>query len=370
VRVAHITRDYPPRGNGGLSTAVSGLVRALREVDVSSTVVSFDSWRPKKSSSHGVQPAVRDGNVVRLSSPTQLESGLALAAESDADVVHVHHSMLWDFAGELKSRLSCPSVFTVHVAQQKQSELRGLEEPTLSERAQVRAINEADAVTAPSRSVASWLREHHDNVGERLHTIGLGTYAGPAVPRSGGPVVYVGRFADINGTAELVEALATVAAERKETRFEIAGGCPENPRAQRRWNERLREAIGDDRLTLHGWVAWPELVELYRRAAVVVIPSWFETFGQVAAEAMAFGAPIVATNVGALAEHLAHEVTALMSPARDVPALVGNISRILDQPELAEIIARRGAEEAGRLFDWPQKACDYRDLYAALKSAS
>lgn len=145
MRILHLTRDFPPRSNGGLSTAVGGMVRMSRATGIECAVVSFDAWRPARGPSAEELPAVED--VMRLRGPGDLAAAERFAACFDPDLVHVHHGML---AGALAAH--APRVFSVHVAQTVQRRLRGRSEPTTSELAQRAAIDAADLVLVPSES--------------------------------------------------------------------------------------------------------------------------------------------------------------------------------------------------------------------------
>ena len=78
-----------------------------------------------------------------------------------------------------------------------------------------------------------------------------------------------------------------------------------------------------------------ELAAYYRMSTVVVIPSWFEAFGLVAVEAMACGKPVVASDVGGLAETVRHGHNGYLFPVGDHVRLAGYVSHILSRPTCA-----------------------------------
>ncbi len=83
--------------------------------------------------------------------------------------------------------------------------------------------------------------------------------------------------------------------------------------------------IDDPRVTFAGLVSRPELDDLYAAADVAVMPSRYESFGLVAIEAMAAGAPVVALAAGALAEVVTHGVNGFLVAADDAaPAACGD----------------------------------------------
>lgn len=387
VRVLHLTRDFPPRSAGGISTAVGGMVRASLAAGLTCAVISFDGWRPRaRGEAAGPAAPARERlaahelPVLRVTSPAQLDATRAFAAAHAPAIVHVHHDMLWPLAAELRALLRARAVLTVHVLQAEQNRLRGLTSETLSSAAQARALAEADRVLAPSHAVAALLRAQAA-WGERLAVVPLGVT--PRAEHDDAPrgesrgesrgvpgplVLYAGRFADINGTAELFEAIPRIAARVPAARFVIAGGLPENRKAEARWLRRWREQAPpalQPRVQFPGWLPADALSALYTEAALLLVPSWFETFGMVVLEAMLHGVPIAATRAGALPERITHERTGLLGPARDIAALVENAVRLLDDRPLATRLGAAAAI-AARRHHWPAVFPALRDVYEQL----
>jgi len=99
-----------------------------------------------------------------------------------------------------------------------------------------------------------------------------------------------------------------------------------------------------DRVRCVGRLEGAVLDREYAAARVVVFTSqWAETFGQVGIEAMAFGKPVVAFDVGGVREWLADGRTGYVVDRDDLPGMTDRLSRLLADDELC---ARMGA--AGR----------------------
>ena len=152
-------------------------------------------------------------------------------------------------------------------------------------------------------------------------------------------LICVSRLSPEKGHAHLLSALARLTARGVEYRLDIVGTGQTDPllRAQA---ERL--GLGS-RVTFHGYVPYgPALFDLYRRAGALVLPSITEGFPQVINEALSLGLPVVATRVGGIPSFLEHEVTALLLPPRDVPALADAIERIVTDEALRHRLSRNG----------------------------
>lgn len=122
------------------------------------------------------------------------------------------------------------------------------------------------------------------------------------------------------------------------------------------------------RLDIVGRVSTEELLKLYRRAAVVVVPSRYEGFGLPAAEAMACGTPVVATAAGALPEVIQTGGGGLLVPRGDARGMARQIAALLADPERRRALGaagRRGVEVA---YAWPRVAARTAEVYAELVS--
>jgi len=156
------------------------------------------------------------------------------------------------------------------------------------------------------------------------------------VPRNENELLCVGRASDPNkGIRTLIQALALAPKELQLTL--VDNDHPGNEVFK--W---AREAGVGDRLTVTGRVAQDELVRLYRRAGIVVVPSRYEGFGLPAVEAMACETPVVACRAGALPEVMTlcggGEVV-----ERDDPASIAAGIRVLHEAKDARRAMARAA---------------------------
>lgn len=140
----------------------------------------------------------------------------------------------------------------------------------------------------------------------------------------------------------LLDALARL----PEERLTLVGDGP-----LRAALEAQAERLGiADRVEFAGTLPKREVAELMRRARLVVVPSRFETSGVVAIEALASGAPVVASRVGALPELLAESGGALVPP--DDPAALAAAIRAGAENGVAERIRERHSRaQVGRELD-------------------
>jgi glycosyltransferase involved in cell wall biosynthesis len=119
-------------------------------------------------------------------------------------------------------------------------------------------------------------------------------------------------------------------------------------------NERLRDPV--ELVVPDGRVSDAELLELYRGAAAYLDASLFEGFGYQPLEAMACGAPVVASTAS---REVVGEAGLVCDP-HDVQAQADALVRLLEEPGVAEDLRRRGLERAHE-FSWERTAAQLAD---------
>jgi glycosyltransferase involved in cell wall biosynthesis len=146
-----------------------------------------------------------------------------------------------------------------------------------------------------------------------------------------GYVLYLGRLSSEKGVGTLLEAHAGIA---DRVRLEIAGTGP--------MEQQLRAKYPS--ATYLGYLSGDALESKIRNAAAVVVPSeWYENCPMSVLEAMAFGKPVIASNIGGIPELVVHEETGLLFPPGDSAALRQCMTRLMDDAAL-----RRGYGAAAR----------------------
>lgn len=159
-------------------------------------------------------------------------------------------------------------------------------------------------------------------------------------------------------------ALAAFAAARarlgEPVRLVLAGGIGDRRAPLEAETERL--GIGPW-VELTGRVSDEELVALYQGASAYLDATLFEGFGYQVLEAMACGAPVVASSASSIPEVVGE--AGLVCDPRSSDELAAALMRVLDEPGLADELRRRGFERAA-LFTWERTA---RELAVVLEEA-
>jgi len=99
----------------------------------------------------------------------------------------------------------------------------------------------------------------------------------------------------------------------------------------------------------------------YAKAGMAVIPSVYEGFGLPAGEAMACAVPVISTTGGALPEVVGN--AGVLIPPADTNALVEKITYLMDHPEEAHRLGRKGFQRVHQEFTWEKAAEKLTDVY-------
>jgi glycosyltransferase involved in cell wall biosynthesis len=188
----------------------------------------------------------------------------------------------------------------------------------------------------------------------------------PRADRAG--VLFVGRLTPHKGVDRLIRALPPGAVLR------VAGTAGHDPQPPERDYPALLRRLAHGRdVAFLGAVPEPDLPGLYRRAAVLALPSVHRTcygrhvpvselLGLVALEAMASGTPVVASRIGGLAEVVVDGETGFLVRPGDVGQLRDRLARVLSDRRLAARLGGNARDLVAERFTW--RACAERCLRA------
>jgi len=134
--------------------------------------------------------------------------------------------------------------------------------------------------------------------------------------------------------------------------LDVLGDEAFHPRYARRVRRLIASRGLEGTVRLHGRVDRQSIGRFYSQADVFVLPSSYEPFGIVFAEAMSCGLPIVATSAGGIPELVAHGENGLLVPPNDVGALAEAIASLAADRELRRALGARSYEKSKELNTW------------------
>ena len=294
------------------------------------------------------------------------------------DVVHAHFWMSGRAALAACRPLGLPLVQTFHALGVVKRRHQGAKDTSPPSRIREEAMlaKEADRIVATcSEEVFELVRMGADlrRIAVAPCGVDLGLFRpdGPAEPRPAGRhrMLVVGRLVERKGIGNAITALARV----PEAELVVAGGPPadrlDGDREARRLAGLATRLGVADRVQLRGRVGQRDLPALYRSADLVVCVPWYEPFGIVPLEAMACGAPVVASAVGGLVDSVVDGVTGVhVAPRR--PDLLGPVlSALLADKARRAALGAAGARRACRRYGWDRIAGSILEVYAGVTAA-
>jgi starch synthase len=388
MRVAMMTREYPPEVYGGAGVHVTELVAQLRtlcEVDVHCMGAPRDG-----AFVHQPDPALKGANPALAT----LSADLVMAnAAVNATVVH-SHTWYTGLAGHLAALLyGIPHVLTAHSLEPmrpwKAEQLGG--GYRISSWVERTAVEAADAVIAVSSGMRDdVLRTYPALDPNRVHVVrnGIDTEVWyPAAAESdesvlaelgvnpGRPIVaFVGRITRQKGVAHLVAAAHKFA---PEVQLVLCAGAPDTPEIAAEVTAAVQE-LSRSRTGVF-WVREMlpigKIREILSASTVFVCPSVYEPLGIVNLEAMACGTAVVASDVGGIPEVVADGRTGLLvhydaqDPVAFESGLAVRMAELLADPDRAAAMGAAGRERVLAEFGWPAIAQQTVEVYSGVLAA-
>jgi len=387
LKVALLTREYPPEVYGGAGTHVEYLVRELRHL----AEVSVQCWGAPRN-----EPGVTAHQPwAALSEPKPEAAALQAvsidlamaAAVKGAGLVH-SHTWYANLGGHLaKLMWSIPHVVTVHSLEPlrpwKAEQLGG--GYALSMYCEKTGVEGADAVIAVSSAVREDILKCYPAVDPgRVHVIHNGidpevykrqpseeTLKRFGIDSSKPFAFFNGRMTRQKGVSHLLAA-----ALKTDPRHQLVmvASSPDTPEVAAEVNalaERVRTERGN-LVWIDHFISLEDLIHLHSSASLFICPSIYEPFGLVILEAMACETAVVASKVGGIPEIVVEGDTGYLVDYNPddteafTTALAARVDEVMSDPALAQRMGKAGRKRAVDSFGWDKIAGRTVELYRSL----
>jgi D-inositol-3-phosphate glycosyltransferase len=194
------------------------------------------------------------------------------------------------------------------------------------------------------------------------------------LPQPNRLVLFVGRLDPVKGLDTLLRAMCELTELEPELSktlsLVVIGGDTDESGAdlgeELECLDKLKDEVGlSDLVAFVGSRAQDTLAYYYSAADVCVVPSYYESFGLVALEAMACGTPVIASRVGGLQHTIEDGVNGFLVPSGDHQALAEKLRKLLCDAELRERLATN-ARRSTRSYTWQVVADRILNVYQDL----
>ena len=296
------------------------------------------------------------------------------------DLIHSHYWLSGSLGRQAQDRWNIPHFVMFHTLGAIKN-LTGVGHPE----PELRIISERKLAGSCHRILVSTDREkellidHYDASPEKIGVVPCGVNMNRFQPlersaarkqlgfvQNESMILYVGRFEPLKGLDRLLEAVKHL--NDDGTRLVIIGGDdPES--SETRQLMKLTEKWGiQDKVTFEGRITQENLPPYYSAADVLVVPSYYESFGLVGLESLACGTPVVSTNVGVLDQLLQDGVNGSIVANGTPKALAASIETVLNGISLKGVSAET-IRKTIEGFSWSNVAQAVIDEYEDIRNS-
>ncbi len=379
MRIAVLTREFPPDVYGGAGVHVDFLVRELRRLG---TVDVQCFGEPREGATAHQPPAqLADANF----SIQTLAVDLAMAsAAAEADVVH-SHTWYANMGGHLAKLLhGIPHVVTAHSLEPRRpwklEQLGG--GYRVSSWIERTAYEAADAVIAVSDGMRADILDCYPALQQaKVHVVRNGIDTELYQPAAGTDVLerigvdpdrpyvlFVGRITRQKGVGHLIAAAHRFV---DGVQVVLCAGAPDTPEigAETKAAVEALQAARPGVVWVPDMLPRTDVVQLLTHATVFACPSVYEPLGIVNLEAMGCETAVVASDVGGIPEVVVDGETGLLvhyeegEPRGFEAGLAEAVNELVADPERARAMGRAGRERAVTTFGWDAVARQTLEVY-------
>ena len=291
-----------------------------------------------------------------------------IGRSGSVDAIHAHYWLSGVAGHRIKHALDRPLVTTFHTLGRVKESLGETESPDRA-RAEEEVVACSDVICAAGPTETNHLVELYGAPADRVQIVAPGVEhalfspgdpegARSALGLGAEPVLlFVGRVQPLKGLDLAVQTLDALDGNRGRARLLVVGGpSGRQGRAELTRARRLVASAGlAERVRFVAPQPHHRLATYYRAADAVLVPSRSETFGLVALEAAACGAPVVAAEVGGLRTLVRHGRTGYLVADRNPRSWAQRVEEILEDRLTAAAMALEAAAVA-RGYSWDATA--------------
>ncbi|MFH8080753.1 MAG: glycosyltransferase [Candidatus Aenigmatarchaeota archaeon] len=163
-----------------------------------------------------------------------------------------------------------------------------------------------------------------------------------------GNILYAGRLSKEKGVDQLIKALDIVRKKFSKIKLIIAGDGKE-----RKNLENLVKILSlEKNVEFLGWVDRESLKKIYENVDFAVLPSvWQEPFGLTGLEAMSYGRPVIAFDVGGISEYVENKKNGFLVKVYDVKSLAEKITILLENEKMLEKFSKNSIKTSKKFSD-------------------
>jgi len=301
------------------------------------------------------------------------------------DIVHTHYWLSGLIGKKLVEDFNLPFIHTSHSLGVAKERATGVKDDRRQE-AEKEIMRAAEIVLATTKSEKFLINEIEPDaapvnvipigVDQAFRIKGNRATMRKEIGCNGPLIVYAGRLEETKGIYTLLRAYKQMIKRQgipEGIQLIVAGGEPDAIDLNKGLplEDKLRELVSgmEDKVQFVGPQSQEELSNLFNAATVTVVPSYYESFGMVAAEAQGCGSPVIASNVGGLRNVVKDGITGLLVEPKDEDDLAVAMEAVVSNDLLAQKLGKQAAQRASEEFQWPAITSKIKGLYEEVSDA-
>ncbi|WKA59071.1 glycosyltransferase [Planococcus shenhongbingii] len=310
---------------------------------------------------------------------TELKSTLSL---SSYDMVHTHYWLSGLIGKRLKEEFGLPFVHTSHSLGWAKAKATGIRDARRA-KAERAILKAADQILATTNNEKQLIQENVDSpspikvipigVDQAFKVRGIRSHLRKKSGYDTPLFVFAGRLEETKGIFTLLEAFQLLVQKGNAgftPRLLIAGGEEDaiDSVARLPYDEKLRAAVKgiEEHVEFLGPQSQEQLALLFNISTATIVPSYYESFGMVAAEAQACGSPVIASDVGGLKNVVQDGITGLLVETKNEIDLAIAMEVLSMNTLLVERLSRQAVRIANRDFDWSSISNRVNSMYEVI----
>nr|WP_263325722.1 glycosyltransferase family 4 protein [Neobacillus sp. Marseille-Q6967] len=371
LNILLLSWEYPPNVVGGLSRHVYGLSAQLAEMGHHVHVIT---------AGNGSLPAfetIKGVNVHRVIPLNQSDphfltwiAGLNLAmsfkvktlsSKVKFDIVHAHDWLVGSAAITIKELLSIPLLTTIHATEHgRNNGIHNQMQQFIHEK-EMQIIHQSDQIIVCSEYMREEIMSLFHSDIKKVAVIPNGILQSEQTHNNEEIFPFIqnrkfifslGRIVKEKGFETIIEAAALAKQMGKDIYFVVAGKGP----MLEKYRKLVTDLNLDHYVTFIGYVNDEERSALLDKSELAVFPSLYEPFGIVALEALLRAKPTIVSNTGGLKGLVKHLQSGLLMIPGDPKSLLENIELLLQNPEKAFEMGKKGQQIVKSLYGWKRIA--------------
>lgn len=369
MKIAYICNEYPPNPHGGIGTFIHTIANGLADRGHFVTVVGFgEDYRESEENGVRIVELPRSHIPKFAWLVDRIRLYYWLRSKANAGEIEIIETP--DYQGWMPFRFSyCPvvarlqsseTVIALHTARNVSGVIRWCEARTL--KVNKFWVGVSNYVYTETKKVFGVKPDEHKIIYYPVCPGDSSVQLAYDLPQK--YILYAGTVAKSKGAYVLAKAARNILKDFTDIHLVYLG------RTEAISTEsEIREVIGtpeNNRVHFPGQVSREAVPGVMKKASVFALPSYFESFGLVVAEAMLQGCPTICSDIGSSREFVKNNTTGILVPPDDHKCLAIAIKKILSDHDFAATLARNGKREISKRFSLERIIDQNIELYGSL----